>query len=152
MTSLGLESAQDLLGIVLVDPSRFREIAHVRPEHFGEPAHGHIWSVIEAIVRAGALPDIATVADRLVANPLVAELGGRAFISNLWDKAPAATLARQKAQEVLDAFVRRSGASLLAEAATRLLDPAAEPTSAALAALRDQIDRLAAHPEFLAAS
>jgi replicative DNA helicase len=136
-----LDSAMGLLGIILNDPSRFREVAHVRQEHFGEPAHGRVWSAYGDLIAAGAEPDVATVTDRLRSDPLVSEIGGDAFVFNLWNKAPASHLARQYADAVLDANTRQRAGAILAEHARVIREPAGD-TSARLAAARHALERL----------
>ena len=136
------ESAQALLGCVMVDPTRFREVAHIRLEHFAEPYHGRLWAVIADLVGSGRAPEVPTVADRMKLDPAFNDCGGSDFIFDLWDKAGSPELARQHAESVMDAFTRRVGAWMLGEAAKALLGTSGRPAAVLICEIREDLETL----------
>jgi len=141
-TAMALESAQALIGCILADATRFREVSHVQPEHFAEPFHGRLWAVVSDLIASGRSPEIATVTDRIADDPALKGLGGKGYIFDLWDHAGASHLARQHAESVTDAFVRRAGASILGEAARALLGNPDRPAAAVLGETRNHLETL----------
>jgi replicative DNA helicase len=134
--ALALESSQALLGCIMADPTRFREVAHITPDHFGEPYHGRIWAVVADLVSAGREPDPLTLADRLAGDPAFADTGGRGYLFDLWVKSPPAAGVRQFAENVMDGYTRRVGSSMLGEASRALLDSAGRPAASLIGELR----------------
>jgi len=140
--NLALESAQALIGGVLVDPSRYREAAHILGGHFAEPLHGRIWVVIGEQIDAGRTPDLATIADRLAGDPGLVALGGARYIFDLYDKSGSPDLVRQHAESVLDAFTRRMASKLLSEASRALVIDSGCSAFALLGAVRQDLEML----------
>ncbi|MDB5482997.1 MAG: replicative helicase [Caulobacteraceae bacterium] len=140
--ALALESAQALIGCVLSDPTRLREVANIRPDHFAEAFHGRLWGVIVDLIEGGREPDLATIIDRIGGDAALADLGGREFLFNLWEKAPAPALARQFAENVMDAFARREGAEMLSAAARALMGSGERRASVLISEIRQSLEGL----------
>ena len=139
---LALESGQAVIGCVIADPSRYRDAAHLCGEHFGEPYHGRLWTVLTDMVKSGRVPDFATVANRMSSDPYFVEMGGREFIFDLVEKSGATTLTRQHAESVLDAFTRRAGSTMLAEASKALAVDSGRSAAALIGEIRQDLETL----------
>lgn len=95
---LDLEGA--VLSACMLDAAAIDEVADVlRPEHFYSESNRAIY---DAIMRAHAVGvvDIVTVHTQLVADEMVAAVGGIAYLAQLVDKTPAVLHARDHAVQV----------------------------------------------------
>jgi replicative DNA helicase len=135
-------SALALIGCVLAEPSRLREVAHVRPEHFAQVALAAIWRAIGDAAGAGQTPDSAGLFDAVAHLPEVAEIGGPAGLFDAFDNSGDPALARQHAARVLDAYARREGAGLCSAAARALMLQEGQSAPALIADVRRELEAL----------
>lgn len=140
--TLALESAQALLGSVMADASRFREVAHIKPNHFAEAFHGRLWSIIGELIEGGGAPDISIIIDRLGDDAALPDLGGKGHLFDLWEKAANPGRARQFAESVMDAYTRRQGAAMLSEASRGLLHVGGPPAATLIGEVRQGLETL----------
>ncbi len=139
---LAVESAQCLIGMVMVDNSRYREVGHVRPDQLFDPFHARIWAAIGDLVSAGRRADAATIADLFAADPSLIEFGGARHIADLIDKAPSYVSIRPFAETVVSSWARREAAAVLADGARDVMTDLANSPGAMLSAIRNRLDRL----------
>lgn len=141
--ALALESAQALIGAVLLENTLFREAAHIKGAYFWEPTHGRIWETARALIDAGKTALPVSVADQMSSDPGLKSLGGVDYLWLLWDRTHAtAALVRQNAEAVLDGFTRREASVLLGDAAKALVAAVAPATPALLGDLRQRLTQL----------
>jgi replicative DNA helicase len=101
-----LELEQGLLGAALFDATACRG-SLPDPSDFHEPVHGRICGVIADQIAAGQPVDLTIAFERLRSDGALAELGGRAYLAQLVDKAPSPSLAPQYGAEIADLAARR---------------------------------------------
>lgn len=102
-----IDAEHALIGCVLVDNEVFYRCEDIGADHFYEPTHGRIWAVICDRIGKRMVADVITVADRLIDDAGLAELGGRRFIADLFSGAPPSSNAADYAALVIDAATRR---------------------------------------------
>ena len=87
-----LEAEQSVLGTVLMDAEKFRELAPVlKPEDFYLEQHRIIYEAMRDIfLRGGTQLDAVTLIDELVSNGSFEKAGGRKYVMLLAETAPSA--------------------------------------------------------------
>lgn len=115
------EAEQAILGAVLYDNDSLQLAHGLEPDHFCEPLHGAVWTLLleAAAARRFVGPDL--LRERLSAHPAFAEMGGIVYLYTLVEKAPAASAMPAFAAAVIDLATRRAliGAAREIEAAAR---------------------------------
>jgi replicative DNA helicase len=140
LLALGAEHA--LIGCCIFDPTCVREAKNIQPGHFSEPLHGLIWTTIVDIVSSGDEPNLPALTRRFSENP---DLRDGRYLADLVDKCGPPKLARQHAEEVQDAFTRRTAVGLINTAARDLNAADGRGAAAILSALRSDLERLEHH-------
>ncbi len=103
-----IEAEQALLGGVMYDNSAFERIGDgLRPEHFFEPFHQRLYSLIQRTILKGQLAEPILLMDSLARDPAFEELGGVRYLADLVDRAPPAANAPDYANTVRDMAMRR---------------------------------------------
>jgi replicative DNA helicase len=150
-----VEAEQLLIGGVLNDPAGLAALdGRVTPDAFYEPSHADIFAAMVETQARGEVMDVVTLSHRLAGSLAFQQLGGRAFMADLYLKANTATPIRQLADVVLDACSRRRGAEFATELLRAVEDPQSDTLAvlpAARAALLD-IEQLAAPSSGLVAA
>lgn len=102
-----VEAEAALIGAALSAPDDCADaLDRVRPEHFFDGTHGRVWAEIQRQLRVGRA-DVLTVSAGLASDPGFAEIGGSAWLADVWDT--ASTWAVQSHTEiVLDRASRRA--------------------------------------------
>ncbi|PCI27333.1 replicative DNA helicase [Candidatus Kaiserbacteria bacterium] len=96
-----LDSERALLGAIMLKPNAMYDIADmVNPDSFYARKHGDIYSSMLALFNKGEPIDLVTLSGKLKSQKQLEQIGGRAFLSELTDSAPAATNATHYAQVV----------------------------------------------------
>lgn len=98
-----LEAEQGLLGALLLDNNVFERLSdRLSHEHFHEPFHGLIYAEIESRVRQGAIADPVTVQGAMADLEVFKKFGGMAYLVEMMDRAPAAFIAVDYANQIIE--------------------------------------------------
>lgn len=85
-----LESERGLLGALLLKPDALHDVADiVRGDSFYAEKHKAIYEAMLELVERGEPVDLLSIAERLTANGKLERVGGRAYIAELVNSAPA---------------------------------------------------------------
>lgn len=103
---IALEAEQALIGIVLYDDSAMPLVEHVRPEHFYEPLHSQIWSIILELRSKGQKPTYHLITPHIQGKAL--DDLGHNYLSLLCNEAPPSNGVGQYAQAVINAWQVRA--------------------------------------------
>lgn len=138
-----LAAEAEVIGAALNDPTRVRELAHLRPEHFVSALYGRVWRLIGEAAEEGREVTPAALANWLDAeDPELIGAGGVDHLFDLLDQTPTWVRARSSADAVLEAYTRRS-AEMRVGAGLRelkgLKDGSAVPV---IGRLREDLERL----------
>lgn len=109
---LSLEAEQGLLGILLFDNEVFHRLERMEPAQFFEPFHQRLFAAIASRIGQGNLAEATVIADALRADPAFEPFGGRNYLLNLVDHAPASANASAYARLIADHALRRQIAKL----------------------------------------
>src|SRR5207245_365523 len=102
------EAERSALGSMLRNNSVIPEVVNiVRAEHFYVFAHQKIFEGITALVGRGYPVDAVLMANYLKDKHLVEDIGGYAYLTELWDAAPSIANAKYYAQIVREHAERR---------------------------------------------
>jgi replicative DNA helicase len=103
-----LEAEQALLGCLMYDVTAWAAVeGRVSGIQFYEPFHGRLFVAIEEMLRNGRVADPVTLAGRFTADKAFNDLGGRAYLGDLVDRAPPAFTAGDYARVIAEADMRR---------------------------------------------
>lgn len=120
MTDDSINSEQALIGGVLLDDSRYQDVADiVGPDDFSTKSHKTIWQVIQTLVADGVGVDIVTVSDYIQAH----SLGRHASVSYLGTIArdtPSASNVASYARTVRQASIKRDALRISADLQSRI--------------------------------
>ena len=112
-----LDSERALLGAIMLKPNAMYDIADmVIPDSFYAAKHGDIFEAMLGLFNKGEPIDLVTLAGKLESQKKLEKIGGRAYLSELANAAPAATNASHYAQVVKAKQIHRD----LIEAAERI--------------------------------
>lgn len=131
------EAERSVLGSLLRDNDCIGDVVQVmRGEDFYLDAHRRIWAAAIAIWESHKPVDLVTLADYLRQH--IEEIGGYAYLGELWEAAPTAANAVYYAGIVRDHAIRRE----LDIAAREIIRECESPTGPADAALEDAEKRI----------
>ncbi len=103
-----IEAERALLGSLLVNNDIFDRVADlVAQTHFYDPLHGRIYSLIAQRIQNNALASAITIKSFLQDDAAFKEAGGDAYLVQLADSAIAISAARDYAEMIRDAALRR---------------------------------------------
>src|SRR5262249_59036400 len=93
-----------VLGSMLRDNGVIGDVVQVlhRPESFYLDAHQKIFQAITSLYDKGQPVDLVILANLLNEQKLIADIGGYAYLAELWDAAPTAANAEYYARIVRD--------------------------------------------------
>lgn len=101
------DAERALLGTMLRDARTIPEVIRlVRADDYYIYGHRKIHEVIVEIHGAGIMVDTVTLAEAITSRGQMDEIGGHAYIAELWDAAPSATNFRQYA-EIIGQYAKR---------------------------------------------
>lgn len=130
-----LEAEWGVLGAVIWDNVALRDLhGQIRGEHFYEPCHGRLFDAAMSAHAAGRLFDLPMAIKTAEGDPAFAELGGRSYLIDLVNKAPATNTAIHNARLVVDMAMRRGLIEVVRETGHELLHETPETTADELAA------------------
>jgi hypothetical protein len=102
-----IDAEQSVIGMALYVNDSVDRADGLLADHFYEPAHGRIWGAVAALVARGSSADPVTVAAKLEGDAALAELGGIAYLAELFERAPPAINMRDHARVIIDRALRR---------------------------------------------
>jgi replicative DNA helicase len=103
------DAERSVLGSMLRDNAVIGDVLQiVRVENFYTDAHQKIFQAITALYDKGHPADLVTVAEVLREQKFIEDVGGYAYLAELWDAAPTAANAEYYARIVRDKAVVRS--------------------------------------------
>ena len=96
-----LDAERALLGAIMLKPNAMYDIADiVIPDSFYASKHGDIFEAMLALFNKGEPIDLVTLSGKLNAQKKLETIGGRGYLSELANAAPAATNAMHYAQVI----------------------------------------------------
>lgn len=117
------EAEQSVLGGLLMDNDAYDTVgAFLRPEHFYDVAHRHIWAAIATLIAAGKPADFITVSELLTEQGIPRELGWLPYVSAL----NSASYSTRNIRRHADIIVTRHATRALIAAAAEALEIAQE--------------------------
>lgn len=103
-----LNAERAVLGSVLLDNRAYDEVCEVvKAEHFYNDVHRSVYGVICELIDVGKPADALTIADRLSATGVLAEVGGVSFILGILEAVPHSAHAAHYAGIVRDKWTQR---------------------------------------------
>tara|TARA_B100000745_G_scaffold292473_1_gene233373 strand:+ start:31921 stop:33297 length:1377 start_codon:yes stop_codon:yes gene_type:complete len=104
-----LEAERALLGAIMIKPTAMYDVADLMaPDSFYAAKHGDIFENMLALFNKGEPIDLVTLAGRLESQKKLESIGGRGYLSELVNAAPAATNAAHYAQVVKAKQIHRA--------------------------------------------
>lgn len=138
-----LEAEQALLGLLLYDNASIDRFEGVEAKHFYEPFHGRLYSAIATQITKGQVADPILLDDVFKGDPQYGEIGGLAYLGNLFSAAPPAPSAPAYANAIVDASIRRGLIQFAQDAQAAALHRDADQSAfSALSAVRVALDAL----------
>lgn len=103
-----LDAERALLGAIMLKPNAMYDIADmVNPESFYAAKHGDIFEAMLALFNKGEPIDLVTLSGKLESQKKLEPIGGRGYLSELANAAPAATNALHYAQVIKAKHIHR---------------------------------------------
>jgi len=103
-----LEAERALLGAIMLKPNAMYDVADmVMPDSFYASKHGDIFEAMFTLFSRGEPIDLVTLSGKLESQKKLEQIGGRGYLSELVNAAPAATNATHYAQVVKAKHVHR---------------------------------------------
>ncbi|MEM9049122.1 MAG: replicative DNA helicase [Pseudomonadota bacterium] len=119
-TPSSIEAEQALLGALLNSKEVFDDVeAFLRSEHFFDPVHGRIFETIAKRLERGSLANHTAVANYMVDDAGLAELGGTAYLARLATAAASAYAAIDYARIIYELALRRELIAIGSEVVVR---------------------------------
>ena len=111
-----IDAEKSLLGAILISEDALTDATEiVKPNDFYDERHKHIYNAMWNLYEHHRPVDLVTVSDELKRKKLIQKAGGSAYLSELANFTPVAAHAKDYAERVNEAAVRRR---LIAAAAT----------------------------------
>lgn len=105
---MSVEAEQSLLGALLIDPERFKDIANiVRSDDFYLEQNAHIFEAMQSLFLQSRSIDVVTLLDILVKSGDYDEAGGKSYIMLLADAVPSAANIADYAKIIRDKSMLR---------------------------------------------
>ncbi len=103
-----IEAEAALLGAIMIDNRLVEDVQlKLRPEHFYEPLHGRVYEQILKLADRSMIANPVTLRPLFEADPVMAELGGPAYLARLTEDSSALIAARDFAQQIYDLAILR---------------------------------------------
>jgi len=103
-----LDAERALLGAIMLKPNAIYDIADMLvPDSFYASKHGDIFGTMLSLFNKGEPIDLVTLSGKLSAQKKLDQIGGRGYLSELANAAPAATNAAHYAQVVKAKHIHR---------------------------------------------
>lgn len=107
-TPHNIEAEQALLGTLLLDNEvYFRAADYLKPEHFYDPVHGHIFQSIAEVIGKGGLADAISLKTNLEHHEGLGQIGGVEYLARLLSEAASSANAPEYARLIYDLALRR---------------------------------------------
>ncbi len=103
-----IDAEQAILGALLFDNEVFYRVQNfLKPEHFYDPVHQHIYGACEKLIGSGRIASPVTLSTYLADIPALKDIGGDDYLANLALKVPTTAGAYDYARVVFDLSVQR---------------------------------------------
>jgi len=103
-----LEAEQALLGAIFLKPAIYERVNdRLRPEHFAEPAHGHIFDAIGKLRDRGQTVNPIAIKNHFAKDDRLQEIGGEGYLKGLAESAVSLTGTEHYAEIIIDCWERR---------------------------------------------
>jgi replicative DNA helicase len=123
-----LDAERSVLGSMLRDNGVIGDVVQIlHPESFYSDAHQKIHHAVNTIYQLGRPVDLVILAEHLKEQKQIEDIGGYAYLAQLWDAAPTAANAEYYARIVRDKSIVRN----LIHASTEVLRDAYDQASSA---------------------
>lgn len=120
------DAERSVIGSMLRDNNIINEVLQtIKAENFYFDGHRKLFEVIVEIYNSGHPVDLVILAEKLKQMKILEDVGGYAYLSELWDAAPTAANAEYYARIVREKAITRS----LIHASTEILRDAYDSTS-----------------------
>jgi len=122
-----IDAEQAILGAILFDNEVYYRVqSFLKPEHFYDPVHQHIYSACEKLVGSGRTASPVTLSTYLADIPALKDIGGDQYLTNLAMNVPSTAGASDYARVVFDLSVQRGlvrlGSDIVMRARSSSLD------------------------------
>ena len=102
------EAEQGLLGAILVNNRAIDRVSeYLEPDHFADPVHGEIYSVIKAKIDQGGTASPITLKGTFEQNESLADIGGAQYLVKLAASVVTVVNAADYGKEIHDCYLRR---------------------------------------------
>lgn len=141
-TLANLDAEQALIGAAMYDVATVAAVdGQIAAEHFAEPFHGWLWSVIIARAGKGEIVDPVSLHHFAQSQGEAYEsFGGIMYLAQLVDRAPPPANAPDYARLIFDCHIRRTVLQACREASQAALRDRDRPAFEIVAALRQQAE------------
>jgi replicative DNA helicase len=103
-----LAAEQALLGALLSNNRAYDRVSEfLLAEHFHDPIHGRIYTAISRRIEASQIADPVTLQAEFERDPVLAEVGGAAYLAQLLTAMVGIINAKDYGQAIYDAWIRR---------------------------------------------
>lgn len=103
-----IEAEQALLGAVLINNDAFHIVASfLKPEHFSDKFHGHVWKLIGELINAGK-PANPVMIKPFIDNVMIGEISAYQYLVRLMVDAVSVIQVKAFAEAIVDMAARRS--------------------------------------------
>lgn len=120
MNLFSLETEQDLIGQLLLDPEAFGRLENLKADHFYSGNLAIIYKAIEQINAEGKTADLLTVQDRLKQSGQLDKIGGTVFLVDLQESAVSSAMINQSESRIIEYYKKRTLDRILKDISTRL--------------------------------
>ncbi len=100
-----LDAERQVLGSILLDPSRIDDLEWLRPEDFYADAHSRLYRAMQAMTDSGRKLDASLLLDYLQRGGELEQIGGHAYLAEIVQSVPVAAHAVHYAEQVVDAVL-----------------------------------------------
>jgi replicative DNA helicase len=104
-----IEAEQQLLGAILLDNGCYDRISDIlKPEHFADPLHGHIFDICARRIAAGHLVSPVALRPILETHEGLAQVGGWRYLARIAGASISGSLSRSYAEIIIEQACRRA--------------------------------------------
>ena len=108
MPPANLEAEQALLGAIFANNKAFHHVvAFLKPEHFADPVHSHIYRECARLILRGSLADAVTLKAVFEQSGTLEEVGGTSYLVQLLSAMVGIVNAGEYGRAIHDAWLRR---------------------------------------------
>ncbi len=117
-----LDAEMSVIGSVCLHRDAFDEVSDLKPEHFYADRHQRMWAALTELHRDNVGIDAVTMAEKLEAQDLLAEIGNVEYISSVLESVPNSSHVRYYANIVISRWRMRQAVYGCSEIIRRIND------------------------------